>query len=236
MPHPSALQCFCQSQLIAFMGVSFKNVNTCFSLAVKVCSFIFCHFNYKLFWCGSFWVHLVWHTLCLLHLDVCFPDFGSFHLLFLQVSSLTFSPLRTPSMQILVYLLFSQKCHKPSAYFLFSVQLHWFLLLCPLMLSSVSSDLLLIPSSTYFISVSAISAHFESLYFLFIKICTIFNHYFPKFVEHLYDYYLGISVREVTYLHFSMILSHYFIWTIFLSCLILLNFLCLFLDIKEVMS
>ena len=54
--------------------------------------------------------------------------------------------------------------------------------------------------------------------------------------EHLYDYYLGISVREVTYLHFSMILSHSFIWTIFLSCLILLNFLCLFLDIKEVMS
>ena len=133
MPHPSALQCFCQSQLIAFMGVSFKNVNTCFSLAVKVCSFIFCHFNYKLFWCGSFWVHLVWHTLCLLHLDVCFPDFGSFHLLFLQVSSLTFSPLRTPSMQILVYLLFSLKGLKPSAYFLFSVQLHWFLLLCPLM-------------------------------------------------------------------------------------------------------
>lgn len=139
-------------------------------------------------------------------------------------------------MQILVYLLFSQKCHKLSRYFLFSVQLHWFLLLCPLILSSVSSDLQLIPSSIYFISVSAISAHFESLYFLTIKICTIFNHYFPKFVEHLYDCYLDISVREVTYLHFSMILSHSFIWTIFLSCLILLNFLCLFLGIKAVMS
>ena len=137
--------------------------------------FNFCHFNYKLFWCGPLWVHLVWHTLCLLHLDVCFPGLGSFHLLFLQVRSLTLSPLRTPIMQILVYLMFSQKCHKLSAYFPFSVQLHWFLLLCPLILYSVSSDLLLIPSSIYFISVSILSAHFESLYFLTLLKCALYS-------------------------------------------------------------
>ena len=62
-------------------------------------------------WCESFWIHLVWDSLCLWDLDVCFfPRLGKF----LAIMSNTFSvhfflsfPSGTSIMQMLVHFMLS---------------------------------------------------------------------------------------------------------------------------------
>lgn len=45
----------------------------CFSFAAfKMLPFIFFHFNYYIYWCGSVWFYLVWDPLCFLAWYICF--------------------------------------------------------------------------------------------------------------------------------------------------------------------
>lgn len=41
-----------------------------------------------------------------------------------------------------------------------------------------------------------------SLYFLFVKLLTVFIHSFPKYIEHLYKH-VEFFIREIAYLHFT---------------------------------
>ena len=66
----------------------------------------------------------------------------------------------------------------------------------------------------------------------------MFIHSSSKFSEHLYDHYLelfwGWLLISISFISFPEVLSYSFIWSIFLSFLILLNSLCLFLCILSV--
>lgn len=72
-------------------------------------------------------------------------------------------------------------------------------------------------------------------YFLFVEVLTEFLYSFI-FTENPYDCYFEFFIWLVTYLHFTSFFSTFvccsFIWNIFLSHLILMDFLCLFLWIR----
>ena len=110
------------------------------------------------------WVYLAWDSLCFLYLGDCFPHYGKFQLLPLQIFSLvlflSLSFPTTPKIWMLVHLTLSQRSLKLSS-FLFIL----FSLFCSaavistilssgsLTHSSASPILLLIPSSVFLISV-----------------------------------------------------------------------------------
>ena len=61
--------------------------------------------------------------------------------------------------------------------------------------SSPSSNLLLIPPSIFFISVTVFFISDWFLFFLFIKVLTMFIYSSPEFTEHLYYCYFELFIE-----------------------------------------
>ena len=98
-------------------------VTICFSLtASKLFIFDFWHFNYDVCWCGPFWVHLVWGSLCFLNLHVYFHHQirETYFIIFsnnFSVYCYVSSPSCTSIIQMLVCLQLSQRFLSLSSFF-----------------------------------------------------------------------------------------------------------------------
>lgn len=129
-------------------------------------------------WCEPPWVHLVWDSQCFL--DICFFLKRSFQLLFLQIHS--FLSLFTPSgitVQILVHLILSQWSHKISSLKIYFFCSSWIISSTQssssMIDSSVSANLLLIPSSVFFLSYCVLQLCLDLLYIFYflVKFLTV---------------------------------------------------------------
>ena len=132
---------------------------------------------------------------------------------------------------------------------LYSIWIIFFPLLCSALLL-----LLFCHPGCSFIPLLHIAWHFfHPVYFLFHLLCSWFLmllfklcvkgltdalHYFTQSSEYLYDNYFKFSVRLITYICFILIsccgLILFFLWNMFLCNLILSDFLCLFLCVRNI--